>query len=136
MDASQVPALREELITRAIEAARHAYAPYSNFRVGAAVLTESGIVTGCNVESASYGLCLCAERNALAAAIAQGNRRFQAIAIACIDAQPDLGLSGKMPCGACRQWLLELAPTAQVFIAGHPTPFTPRELLPHGFKLA
>jgi cytidine deaminase len=135
MDASQPHVSRDELITRAIEAAQQAYAPYSKFRVGAAVLTESGIVTGCNVENASYGLCLCAERSALAAAIAQGTRRFQAIAIACIDAQPEMGLSGKMPCGACRQWLLELAPTAQVFIAGHTTPFTPRELLPHGFKL-
>ncbi len=127
---------REQLAAAACTAAEGAYAPYSKFRVGAAVLTDDGqVFPGCNVENASYGLCLCAERNALSTAIAAGARKFQAVAVACIDANASLGLNGRMPCGACRQWLLELAPDAELIVAGDTRVFTVRELLPHGFEL-
>lgn len=126
---------RDLLRAGAREAALAAYAPYSRFRVGAAVLTDDQVVLGCNVENASYGLCLCAERSALASAIACGHRQFRALAVACIDAQPDLGPSGRMPCGACRQWLVELAPEAEVLIDGDPTIHTAKSLLPTPFRL-
>lgn len=130
------PAERLQLAAAARVAAERAYAPYSQFRVGAAVLAVDGFIfPGCNVENASYGLSLCAERNALAAAIAAGARQFRAVAVACIDADPALGLNGRMPCGACRQWLLELAPDAELIVAGEDRVFTIRELLPYGFEL-
>ena len=89
-----------ELIRRASEARGHAYAPYSKFRVGAAVLAEDGSVfTGCNVENASYGLTVCAERTAIFAAVAAGHRRIVETAVV----TPSRGA----PCGACRQVLLE-----------------------------
>lgn len=136
MDAPKPPIDRHALLNAAAAAALNAHAPYSKFRVGAAVLTERDtIITGCNVENASYGLCLCAERAALAAAIAQGARRLRAVAVACIDAQPELGIHGRTPCGSCRQWLLELAPNAEIHIQGVETVFTPQALLPHGFTL-
>lgn len=126
----------QQLAAAARIAAEGAYAPYSKFRVGSAVLAEDGrIFPGCNVENASYGLCLCAERNALSTAIAAGARKFTAVAVACIDANAELGLNGRMPCGACRQWLLELAPDAELIVAGEERVFTVRELLPHGFEL-
>lgn len=127
---------REALLTAARAAARSAYAPYSKFRVGAVVVADDGRwFGGCNVENASYGLCLCAERTALASAIAAGVRGFRAVAVACLDASPDLGPSGRTPCGACRQWLLELAPDAVVYLDGVEPAYTVRELLPLGFKL-
>lgn len=130
------PGDRRRLADVARTAAESAYAPYSKFRVGSAVLAEDGrIFPGCNVENASYGLCLCAERNALSTAIAAGARKFTAVAVACIDASAELGLNGRMPCGACRQWLLELTPDAELIIAGEERVFTVRELLPHGFEL-
>ena len=93
-----------ESYTELIEAARRvreqAYVPYSHFPVGAAILAADGrVFTGCNVENASYGLTLCAERNALAQAVAQGARVFEAIAV--------VTENGVSPCGACRQVLSE-----------------------------
>lgn len=127
---------KNELRTRAIVAARSAYAPYSKFRVGAAVLTAEGIYTGVNVENASYGLTLCAERNALSTAVTEGQRDIRAIAIACIDARSDLDINGRMPCGACRQWIQELAPNAIVLIAGEDREFSAADLLPTPFKIS
>ena len=127
---------RGALIAAARAAAVHAHAPYSRFRVGAVVASDDGrIFHGCNVENASYGLTLCAERVALATAVAAGVRRIQAVAVACLDADAALGPEGRSPCGACRQWMLELAPEAVVHIDGVEAPVHVRELLPMGFRL-
>lgn len=129
------PLSARALLPLAAEAATHAYAPYSRFRVGAAVQGERGIYTGANVENASYGLSLCAERSALAAAIAAGERRFAAVAVACIDAPADADMEERTPCGACRQWLMELAPDAELAMLGVDGTMRVRELLPHAFAL-
>lgn len=137
--ASAVEATRpglDALMAAARAVALHAHAPYSRFRVGAAVRAEDGrVFVGCNVENASYGLALCAERAALAAAVAAGARRFLAIAVTCPDADPHAGARGRSPCGACRQWMLELAPDAVVFLDGVPGQHPVRSLLPMGFRL-
>jgi cytidine deaminase len=135
---------RDILLAFAREAAQRAYAPYSRFRVGAAVAVNlpSGprIVTGANVENASYGLTLCAERSALAAACqlaAPGQPpRISCVAVACIDALPDAPNAGRMPCGACRQWLAELAPDAVYYVDGVDRDLTLSDLLPDAFRLA
>jgi len=124
-----------DLVALAAKAARQAYAPYSGFRVGAAVRGEHGIYLGTNVENASYGLALCAERAALAAAVAAGDRRISAIGIACIDAPNDAGAEQRLPCGACRQWLAELAPDAMVATLGVAHDYRVPELLPFAFAL-
>lgn len=98
-----------QLEAAARAAARQAYAPYSKFRVGAAVLTDSGkIFSGCNVENASYGLSNCAERTAIFQAVSNGARRLRAVAIY----TPTKGVTA--PCGACRQVIFEFSTTAQV----------------------
>jgi len=126
---------RETLIGDARTAAANAYAPYSNFRVGAAVLGRRARYVGTNVENTSYGLTLCAERSALAAAVAAGDRDIRGIAVACIDALPKNGLWERVPCGACRQWILELAPRAEILIAGERQSFRITDLLPKPFRL-
>ena len=102
------------LIEAAFEARRNAYAPYSHYRVGAALLCKDGtIVKGCNVENASYGLSNCAERTAVFKAVSEGKTRFEAIAVA---GGPD-DMQSKdyaYPCGACRQVLREFCPTMQL----------------------
>lgn len=120
---------REALARAARRARERAYAPYSNYRVGAALLTEDGaIVTGCNVENASYPACICAERVAITKAISDGHRSFVAIAVAT--------RNGGSPCGICRQVMNEFAPDMLVIlvdgeriVAEHPL----ADLLPHGF---
>jgi cytidine deaminase len=98
------------LMEEAERAREQAHAPYSRFAVGAALLTRSGrIVHGCNVENASFGLSVCAERTALWKAVTEGEREFTAIAVTA-----GAG-SGAPPCGACRQVLLEFAPALRVF---------------------
>ena len=94
--------IRDQLIAQACSVREKAYARYSDFKVGAALLTDTGqIVTGCNVENSSYGLTNCAERTAMFSAVAQGYQRFVAIAIA--------SSGGVPPCGACRQVLAEFS---------------------------
>ena len=121
------------LVAAAVEARQRAVAPYSRFKVGAALLGRSGdITTGANVESASFGLTCCAERVALFNALTGGKRDFVALAI--VARAP----GGPMPCGACRQLLAEYAPRAVVWVADSRAPrvirqFTVRELLPGAF---
>ena len=123
------------LLAAARAAALLAYAPYSHFRVGAAVSAGGMVYAGCNVENASYGLSICAERAAIVQAIAAGHRRVEAIAVACIDA-PVAGARGSlMPCGACRQVIAEFgAPDTLVFVDGAGS-FTLDALLPEAFRL-
>lgn len=120
---------RPRLVVAAIEARDRAYAPYSGYLVGAALLTDDGtIVTGCNVENASYGATICAERVALTRAIAEGRRGFVAMAVATAD--------GGSPCGICRQVMVELGPQMVVFVsdtAGHHRTTTVQALLPDAF---
>ena len=117
----------------AMEARNKAVAPFSQFQVGAALLTASGeIITGSNVESVSYGLTCCAERIALFKALTEGKRQFAAIAIVAAVT------NGPMPCGACRQLLAEYAPEALVWIAdarntGVVREFNVADLLPGAF---
>jgi homotetrameric cytidine deaminase len=124
----------ESLLAAARAATKRAYAPYSGFRVGAAVLTEAGtLVTAVNVENASYGLTICAERAAIAAAVAQEGpgMRIRAIAVVTADEVP------ASPCGACRQVISEFGPNATVLFQGADgiEITTSAELLPHGFML-
>ena len=123
-----------ELVDRAIEMQSRAYAPYSHFRVGAALLCEDGtVVTGCNVENAAYGVCICGEQTAIVKAVSEGHKKFKAIAVAGDSDGPCL------PCGACRQVLSEFAgPDLPVFCAGTDGTFqgyTLGELLAHSFRL-
>jgi cytidine deaminase len=121
-----------ELVDRAQQARERAYAPYSSFPVGAALLGRSGrVYTGCNVENAAYPLVTCAERTAVTKAISEGEREFEAIAV--------VTATGATPCGACRQILREFSgPEGDLRVivadtAGHVRTFTITELLPEGF---
>jgi cytidine deaminase len=121
---------RRDLIRQASEARRQAYAPYSDFAVGAALLGESGrVYAGCNIENVSFGLTVCAERVALFKAVSEGERRFRAIAV--------VTSTGVTPCGACRQVLSEFAPDLEVIVAregaaDYQVHYLP-DLLPHSF---
>jgi len=136
-DSTVVEALHEDrtftvLRERAFSAMERAYAPYSGFLVGAALLASDGSITeGCNVENASFPAGLCAERAAVAAAVARGNRAFEAIVVATEAGEPT------PPCGICRQVLEEFAPHAVVLSAtraGRDARWTLDELLPHAFS--
>jgi cytidine deaminase len=124
----------DKLIDAAKAACERAYAPYSNFRVGAALaLDDETIITGCNVENASYGLTICAERSAVFAAIAAGIRSIPRIAVAVATSGDNV--ASLTPCGACLQVLAEfMPPDGKVLIAGEGE-FTLRDLLPHSFAL-
>jgi len=123
----------KELASLAREVAKKAYAPYSNFRVGAALITDTGnIYTGCNIENASYPATVCAEDVAVVKAISEGEKKINVIAVACIDAKSDTAL---FPCGISRQRLAEFD-TEKVLVVGE-TDFTEykfEEVLPFNFK--
>ena len=126
----------EQLLKAAKEASENAFAKYSNFQVGACALYESGkSYKGCNVENASYGLCLCAERNAMSTAIAAGEKsRLKAVAI--------YSPKTKMcwPCGACRQWFSEFEEGQNIKIIlegkdGNPVEYSIDDVIPNRFEL-
>jgi cytidine deaminase len=125
---------KQAVMQAAARARRRAVAPYSKFKVGAALVTRSGeVITGANVESASYGLTCCAERVALFNALTAGKRNFVGVAVVARVA------GGPMPCGACRQLLAEYAPQAKVWVADSAAlrsinEFSVRELLPAAFR--
>ena len=128
-----------ELIEAAEKAAGLAYAPYSNYHVGAAVLTDKGVFTGANIENASSNLGICAERVAIGHARMNGATQIIKVAVCCRDAQKVDGKvvnrSETMPCGGCRQWLFELAPDALLMSNGSDEVLKVTDLLPHGFTL-
>ena len=127
--------IRDELLRTAQEASSLAYCPYSRFRVGAAVLADGRIFSGCNIENASLGLTICAERVAIFKAINAGARRISAIAVACPDA-PVASLDTKgMPCGACRQVMAEFADENLPIYVDRVRDFTLGALMPKAFQL-
>lgn len=120
----------EELVAAARSAKERAYAPYSRFRVGAAVLAGRRIYVGANIENASYPLSVCAERNAVAAAVIAGERRIDAVAVSTDEGEPT------PPCGGCRQVLNEFGPAMHVISEGADgkrADWSLSELLPHAF---
>lgn len=119
----------EELMQMAVQAMEFSYSPYSHFRVGAALMAKDGkVFSGCNIENASYGVAICAERTALFKAVSEGEREFTAIAIAAEKGAP-------WPCGACRQALNEFAPDLRVIVTwqGNKEEALLSDLLPHAF---
>ncbi len=121
-----------ELIDLAKTARKNAYTPYSHYKVGAALLGKSGkVYTGCNVENASYGHTVCAERTAVLKAVSEGEKEFEAIAV--------VTRNGGSPCGACRQVLSEFAPELTIYIADKNGEFRTtnmKKLLPDSFTPA
>ncbi len=119
-----------QLVRAALEGGKNAYIPYSNYRVGAALLSASGeVFSGCNVENAGYSPTICAERTAMVKAISEGHQQFAAIAV--------VSRGAGSPCGVCRQFMFEFAPDMQVILADLDGQVrmvtTAAELLPHGF---
>ena len=123
--------MMEKLLKKACDMRQYSHVPHSNFRVGAALLTKDGnIIGGCNIESDSYGLTICAERNAIFNAYAQGYRQFQALAV--------VTNSQSTPCGACRQIIAELCGNITIYIGNLESltsTFSSYDLLPKHFSL-
>lgn len=124
--------VRNQLISAAISARESSYSPYSKFSVGAAILgTDGSTYTGCNVENASFGLSICAERNAICQAVAAGKQSFIAIVIAAVPLAS--------PCGACRQFIVEFGDDIEVISVDASNPqnqriWSSKELIPDGFS--
>jgi len=123
--------MMNKLFQKAFDMRQYSHVPHSNFRVGAALLTNNGIIIGgCNIESDSYGLTICAERNAIFTAYAQGYRQFQALTVT--------STSQSTPCGACRQIIAELCGNIPVYTCdteGNSLSFQAYDLLPNHFSL-
>jgi len=140
MKTTKVPvAMRERLLRAARKVMKNAYAPFSKFRVGAAILTAKGqVFVGCNVENASYGLTNCAERTAIFSAIAKAGPELEirAVAVAAVANENDHGVPCS-PCGACRQVIYQFGPRAVVFYQGEKSSKQSliTDLLPEGFRL-
>jgi cytidine deaminase len=128
-----MPPSDEQLIQRARDAQKHAYAPYSRFTVGAALLAEDGrIFSGCNVENSTFGATICAERTAVFTAVCHGARQFMKIAIVSDDDEP------VMPCGSCRTVLFEFSPDIEIIAvgsSGRMEKIQLSQLYPKGFRL-
>lgn len=123
-----------ELLRKAQEAQKTSYSPYSNFPVGAAVEMESGrIYTGTNIENSSYGLTICAERVAIFNAISNGESKIKNIAISCKNSDK---LSSSMPCGACRQVIIEFSTADTQIIVNGVYSFKIDQLLPNAFRIS
>ncbi len=122
---------KEKLIELARIARENAYAPYSHFKVGTALLTKNGkVFTGCNIENSSFGASMCAERVAVFKAVSEGEREFETIALVTNTEEP------AMPCGICRQVLSEFAPNIKIYAAnltGTVKETSLKELLPYAF---
>jgi cytidine deaminase len=135
MQEKKVPvAMRERLLRSARQVMKNAYAPFSNFRVGAAILTSEGqVFVGCNVENSSYGMTNCAERTAIFSAVAKLGPKVEIRAVAVTN---DHGVPCS-PCGACRQVIYEFGPEAVIFYQGEKGPKQSliTDLLPEGFRL-
>ncbi len=125
----------DELLEAARAASRSAYCPYSNFHVGAAIRAGGRIFLGANIENASYGLTVCAERTALFAAILAGQPKVEAIAVACVDAPEGSKSEQLVPCGACRQVLAEFASSETPVMIDRVGRLTLGDLLPMAFRL-
>jgi cytidine deaminase len=123
------------LVSAARSAAEFSYSPYSKFRVGAAVLAGGKIYQGCNIENGSYGLTICAERVAIFAAIADGKRDIEALAVSCIDVHLSGSQNLMMPCGACRQVIEEILSPNSIIIVDGVGQFNKESLLPIPFRL-
>ncbi|NLV36309.1 MAG: cytidine deaminase [Clostridiaceae bacterium] len=126
----------QELVLKAMEARRNSYSPYSNFRVGAALLcADSRLYTGVNIENASYGLSVCAERTAIFKAVSEGAKKFNALAVACDTDSFDTAF----PCGACRQVMAEFMDDETDIIvsikSGEHRVYKLKDLLPNAFRL-
>lgn len=125
--------MEKMLYDEALKARENAYAPFSGFQVGAALLTEDGqVYTGVNIENSSYGATICAERTAFVKAISEGHRKFKALAVTAGDEQEAL------PCGICRQFMYEFSPELEIITGTdeeHLNIRTLEELLPLGFRL-
>ncbi len=125
--------MEKMLYAEALKARENAYAPFSRFQVGAALLTEDGqVYTGVNIENSSYGATICAERTAFVKAISEGHRKFKALAVTAGDEQEAL------PCGICRQFMYEFSPELEIITGTdeeHLNIRTLEELLPLGFRL-
>ncbi|MDO8123372.1 MAG: cytidine deaminase [Candidatus Hermodarchaeota archaeon] len=128
-----MPPNDEELITRARNAQKNAYAPFSQFKVGAALLTDNGkIYSGCNVENSTYGATNCAERTAIFTAVCDGARNFQKIVVVTDREDP------VMPCGICRNVLFEFSPKMEIIAvgaSGNTERIQLSALFPKGFRL-
>ncbi|MBQ3610651.1 MAG: cytidine deaminase [Firmicutes bacterium] len=125
--------MEKMLYAEALKARENAYAPFSGFQVGAALLTEDGqVYTGVNIENSSYGATICAERTAFVKAISEGHRKFKALAVTAGDEQEAL------PCGICRQFMYEFSPELEIITGTDEENLnirTLKELLPLGFRL-
>jgi cytidine deaminase len=130
-----VEAPLDALLEAARAASRSAYCPYSRFHVGAAVWAGGRIFTGANVENASYGLTICAERTAAFAAVLAGATPIEAVAVSCADAPEGADPALAMPCGACRQVLAEFAGPETPVVVDRAGTFTLADLLPLAFRL-
>lgn len=125
----------DALLEAAREASRLAYCPYSNFHVGAAIWAKGQIFSGANIENASYGLTVCAERTATFAAILAGAVEIEAVAVSCVDAPAGSEPSHLTPCGACRQVLAEFARPETPIVVDRVGTFTLAEIMPMAFRL-
>ncbi len=128
----QLPAAYRELYDAAVAARKNAYIPYSHFAVGAAVRCANGkIYTGCNIENASYGLCVCGERNAMFSAVGAGERELETLCVVADTLKP------VSPCGACRQVMSEFKIKTIILanLKGECKICTLEDLLPYGFSL-